>query len=151
MMEVYMSEEELKEYIENPDVVNSVIYAINLSLKVPEPQNIYTYFLTGHCNVYAEILVKVFEGHAIPCSNVGHIVVKIGEYYYDVEGIIPSSTIEPTEFQEMSNDELYDISNTGLGAFRNEIDDELIELGAAIGKEHLEELISIKFGSKKKH
>ena len=61
-----MTNDNIENILNNPDLIGAIIYKINEYLKVPSPHNVYSYFTTGHCTIYGEILVNVFDGFAKP-------------------------------------------------------------------------------------
>ncbi len=145
-----MTQEELNKFMTNPDLVGAVIYMINTHIKLPYPHNLRSYFTTGHCNIYAEILTKIFEGYAIPYTNNEHVIVKIGEFFYDVEGPIPNRMVGP-DYVEITIDQLYDLPTFGVGNYDKNIDEEIIKTGVQIGKDHIKGLIDAKIEEKKGH
>lgn len=61
--------------------------------------DVYSYYLTGHCPSYAQILYNIFgdtetiEFHFLEDDiNEDHIVTKINEHFYDVRGNVDSLT-----------------------------------------------------------
>ena len=129
----------LEEIIQNPVDVEAVLIAINDKLKIPYPHNKYSYFLTGHCNIYSLILLGIFKNYAIPYDNDEHIVTKIGDNYYDVEGLA-NWKVEDSNYRESSEVYLLEPIFTGLGEYKEGIDDKVVEEGVRIGREYIEEL-----------
>ena len=99
-----MNDEKMQEIISNPDNIIKIIEALNdnfsmLYLKYTmkslknlnsnidyNNMNLHSatsYYLNGHCVSYAEILCQIFEKYAIKYNSDGHIIVKIGEHFYD--------------------------------------------------------------------
>lgn len=92
-------EEQILHIIEK---MNSEFEKILLSL-YPYPyqgnSDVYSYYLTGHCPSYAQILYNIFgdtetiEFHFLEDDiNEDHIVTKINEHFYDVRGNVDSLT-----------------------------------------------------------
>ena len=91
--------ENLEEFINNPDNIIDIINTINKSF--PDIMETYVptsphrdpiqYFLTGSCTTYATLLHEIFKGYASYYDCDSHVLVKIGDYYYDVNG----ENIEP--------------------------------------------------------
>ena len=90
-------ENNLEEFIKNENNILHVIKKINESFpEIMEKyyqtcphRNAKTYFMTGSCAAYAEMLHNLFTPFAsyYDSNVIGHIVVKIGDYYYDCLGI----------------------------------------------------------------
>ncbi len=59
----------------------------------------YSYFMTGSCPVYAEIIHEVFKGYADYYDKPGHILNKIGNYYFDVGGINQEPIEQNSQYQ----------------------------------------------------
>ena len=130
----------LEEIINDPIQVETVLMAIDLRVKTPYPHNIYSYFLTGQCNVYSLILLEVFDGYAIPYDNNKHVVTKIGDNYYDVEGLA-NRKVEESDFKPTNKVFLLEPIMTGVGNYTEGVDDKLVEEGVEAGKECLKRII----------
>lgn len=132
--------EEKKNIINNLDAINVMIEYINKALVneqvIPEPHGLESYFLTGHCNIYAKILVDIFGDDAMPYDNNDHIITKIGEEYYDVNGFYPRFLVDET-FRESPKEYLCE-KMFGLGNYDSRIDDRIIEVGVAAGNQYIE-------------
>ena len=132
----------MEEITNNVDTIEAIIYLVNEELNVPSYHNVYSYFLTGHCNVYSLILMGIFEGYATPydCSKEAHIVTKIGDNYYDVEGLA-NWKVEDSKYTETYKDYLLEPDIVGLGNYETGIDDRIVEQGIRLGKAILEDKI----------
>ena len=139
-MEENSRKEVLEEIINNIDAVENIVLEINQNVTIPNPHNIYSYFLTGHCNIYSLILLGVFEGYATPYDNNEHIVTKIGDNYYDVEGLA-NWKVEDSNYRETYKDYLLDPVFTGLGEYKEGVDDKVILEGIKVGRTLLEKKI----------
>ena len=55
-------------------------------------------FTSGYCSIFAMILKGVFKEQAeyylYEDGYIRHLIVKIGEYYYDVRGVVPPYEVE---------------------------------------------------------
>ena len=137
-----MTEEEYKELINDPDCIEGILYKINTGIEIPYPHNLYSYFKTGHCNIYGLILTELFGVYAVPYVNHDHVITKIGDNFYDVEGMMPKRLVESLGFEEITADELYDLPLfRGLGDYTKGIDDKLIETAVKIGRDFIQEII----------
>jgi hypothetical protein len=137
----------LEEIINDPNQVERVIYAINLGVEIPYPHNPNSYFLTGHCNIYSLILLEVFNGYAIPYDSKDHVVTKIGDNYYDVEGLA-NWKVEDSNFRETYKEFLLEPMMSGVGNYTNGTDDKIIEDGAKAGKSCIRRMIEKKIATK---
>ena len=62
-------------------------------LKIPVsnndiPYSPYEYYLNEHCASYSRVLYNIFKEDATQYYSSEHVVTKIGNYYYDVAGLI---------------------------------------------------------------
>ena len=88
--------ENIEEVMTNPDVVYSVINAISdnftkvLKEYCPniENKNPYSHYMTGSCGEFAYMIYDIFQEYSSFYVNKdeGHVVMKIGEYYWDIRG-----------------------------------------------------------------
>lgn len=94
------------------------------------------YYLNGHCPSYANILCEIFGEYAIKYNSNDHVVVKIGEHFYDVRGLIDNLITD--EFRKTEIDDLVyiDIYFGIKDSLEQPIEKELIN----IGKNALEQL-----------
>lgn len=96
----------IEKFISNPFNVEKVIREINAQFPIVVEQYIPNnphrdatqYFRSGSCPVYAEILHDTFEGYAQYYDSASHVIVKIGNYYYDVGGIFSKEYLEKGDF-----------------------------------------------------
>ena len=54
-------------------------------------------FTSGYCSIFAMILKRVFEYstyYTYETFDTEHILVKIGDYFYDVRGVVPPYELE---------------------------------------------------------
>lgn len=95
--------ENIKDLAHNPFIVREVINTINSQypqiIELYNPSNPhkqpYSYFMTGGCSNYAEILTNIFQeqvdGYYLVSTDgshtLDHVITKIGDYYYDVNGM----------------------------------------------------------------
>ena len=95
---------------ENPDIVLAVIDFINQEFnntvfsrynygenKQPLTREATNFYKKGHCPSYARILFEIFEGQctfyedfssSTTGADKGHTIVKIGNHFYDVFGVV---------------------------------------------------------------
>lgn len=145
----------LEEIIYNSDAVSIILYYMNEKIdsheiKLPGNHNIYSYFMTGHCNLYSLILCKIFGEYATPYANSGHIVTKIGNDYYDATGFVTyeiksNANISEKRYYEYTIDKLTDIKSAGLGLYDPTEDDEIIKQLVEVGKFLLDSKINYKY------
>lgn len=133
----------MNEIINNSSLMVGLINRINDALinecVIPEPHNLESYFLTGHCNVYAIILSKLFGDDATVYDNQKHIITKIGDAYYDVMGEY-AKVLVGNEFYETEPAFLYE-SLFGLGSYDKNIDGRIVEVGVEAGKQFISEVM----------
>lgn len=143
-------EEAIKEFIKSPYNVNNVIYDIYESFgKIMEEQcptcphrDAYNYFMTGACPTFAQILHTIFEGFAEYYDTDGHILNKIGNYFYDIAYWKIKLCSEHPEYRYCP-DELFGMATIALGKHdgtEEKIKEPLIEVGKESLKRNLEEL-----------
>lgn len=139
-----LSAEQLNDLLDNPDIINAVINTINNNLRVPYPHNIYSYFLTGHCNVYAEILDNIFNDNLEFYINdkESHIIVKIKNHFYDVNGFIDYMNLEDYNFID-KNLFYYLVDIKSFGNYDKNIDKNIVEYATSIGKNELFNIINL--------
>lgn len=58
------------------------------------PEDPYGYYLGGHCVSFSDILCTIFDGYSVRYQSMDHVIVKIGNHFYDVRGIIDAFVTE---------------------------------------------------------
>ncbi len=130
--------EDQEKIITNPFIVLEVIKFINsnfapiiknLCPTCPHRDGSY-YFVNGSCATYAEILHSVFEGVSQYYSCANHVVTKIGNLYYDAQGL-NYAPLETDEYKFCPEEYFPEVK---LGLHRTDgteelIKDPLIEIG----------------------
>lgn len=99
-----------------------------------------TYYFKGHCVSFSNILCSIFEGYAVRYKLIDHVIVKIGNHFYDVLGLIDS---EVKDGYIVSDDVSLDSMYNNLAPFEKDevellVEQKLIELG----KEKLNEFLN---------
>jgi len=97
-----------------------------------------SYFIMGQCNIYAKILSDIFGKYATTYDNTKHVITKIGDNFYDFNGLYKISE-EDGKFIELPKDWLLASEVTGLGAYHQMDDDPLIEAGVNAGRRYIYE------------
>ena len=108
--------ETIEDIITNPDVIYSVINVIKDNFPVllekycPNNQNKNpnSHYMSGSCGEFAYLLDDIFKDYASFYVNTthGHVVMKIGDYFWDVNGmhtwesLYPGYNETPKEFVE---------------------------------------------------
>ena len=136
-------ENNLEEFIKNENNILNVIKKINESF--PEIIEKYyptcphrsaeNYFMTGSCAAYAEMLYNLFTPFAsyYDSNVIGHIVVKIGDYYYDCLGINNEPLYPENKYRYCDEEHLdvfKDIANK-----RNDVDKVIMPYLLQVGQE----------------
>lgn len=106
--------------------------------------DLYSHYLEGHCVSYSDILCSIFDGYAVRYRNKDHVIVKIGEHFYDVRGLIDDIVLAD-EFEIVNDNEALGNMYNNLAPLKKDsvekaVEEELI----SIGKEKLSELIKSK-------
>lgn len=70
------------------ELVLLVISKINNYFSKKYKRDPYLYYTSGHCYYYAKILQEFFPNSKM-YYNTKHIIIKIGDFFYDVQGIFP--------------------------------------------------------------
>lgn len=109
---------------------------------------LYEYFLEGNCNIYVEILAKVFDGDIkyYVKKDGSHVVAGIGDFLYDVAGLISPHLYN--EFIEYDLEGFQNISDW-MGPHNDE-NIRIIEQGSEIGKNKIDKLLGINYSRIKK-
>lgn len=102
----------------NPDRINLIIDAIITEFSkiyltkryFGEFENPYKeairLFTSGYCSIFAMILKRVFEDstyYTYETSDTEHILVKIGDDFYDVRGIVPNYELEGGRLDKLND------------------------------------------------
>ncbi len=69
-------------------------------------------FTQGYCGIFALILKNIFEEgifYYIGNDKMGHILLKIGNNFYDATGKVPSSFLNSGTLEELSS--IYEVTN----------------------------------------
>ena len=120
----------------------------NFCLSYNMPENEYLrkdalkeYFLDGNCNIYVQILAKVFDGDIkyFVSNDLWHVAAGIGDFLYDVTGLIPPHLYK--KYTEYDLDSFKDVAYW-MGP-HNEDNLRLIEEGAQLGKKKINELLGL--------
>lgn len=162
-MEISSYELSLKKIAYNDGLMNTLIHKINNSLlyfvideerKMGNPEYkegirfddlvekafkpLRHYFTCGRCNIYSYILCKIFGDYASVYDNGKHIVTKIGNSFYDFDGI--NYIIESDEHLKLF-DKTYLLEPTYslLGNFDKEIDPIIINVAVNAGIKYIKE------------
>ena len=131
-------EEEIKNIIDNIDAMDILIYYINLALEpvIPQYHNVNSFFLTGRCNIYAQILADIFGKYATVYDNHDHVITKIGNHYYDVRGLIDQYE-NLNEYKETPLEYLKEPLIFGIGNYKEDFDEEIIKIGVNAGNKYI--------------
>ena len=126
--------------VNNVDAVLAMIDKINsaLSTNLPKPHNPYSYYYTGHCNLYAKILSDIFGEYSTVYDKSSHVITKIGSHYYDVRGLV-DGMYDMNEFYETPKEWLTEPMAISVGNYNSLDDDPLIQIGIDAGLEYLKE------------
>lgn len=74
---------------------NELLKKLNISVSNDNiPYRPYDYYLNGHCASYSRILCNIFKEDSIKYYSEDHVITKIGNYYYDVAGLINPQDIK---------------------------------------------------------
>lgn len=74
---------------------NELLKELNISVSNDNiPYSPYNYYLNGHCASYSRILCNIFKEDSIKYYSEDHVITKIGNYYYDVAGLINPQDIK---------------------------------------------------------
>lgn len=74
---------------------NELLKKLNISVSNDNiPYSPYNYYLNGHCASYSRILCNIFKEDSIKYYSEDHVITKIGNYYYDVAGLINPQDIK---------------------------------------------------------
>lgn len=130
--------EEMENILNDVDVVYAITSAINESLR-DKVQYISSYFTTGNCNIYVEILYQVFENHTkfYIDDSIAHVAGGVGDLVVDVDG--PYRPNDASSFEQITKDEFY-MATLGFGSY-SKYNEELIAIGTAAGKAKLDEIV----------
>lgn len=82
-------------------IINEIVNSFGEVIEKHEPhhhKDPYSYFLDGHCTTFVKILDDIFDGNLEIYSNQYHVIVKIGDNFYDVRGMIPRETISDYQY-----------------------------------------------------
>lgn len=93
------------------------------------PYSPYDYYLNGHCASYSRILCNIFKEDSIKYYSEAHVITKIGNYYYDVDGLINPQDIKNYHIVDEMG---YDYINTWFNNsdyIEKQIEQELINIG----------------------
>lgn len=99
--------------------------------------NVYQYYLNGHCASYSEILCNIFGKYATKYNSSNHVIVKIGENFYDVRGLINDIVDEEFHITEKL-DSFYIETSLGI---KDELEKPIEKALIDIGKEELHYLL----------
>ena len=102
----------------------------------------YQYFMTGSCAAYAQILHEIFSGYAEYYDMPGHILNKIGNFYFDVGGINYEPNEPNSEYRDCP-DEYFDMVTAPYwrkDGIEKKLIPELIEIGKQALEKYLNEL-----------
>lgn len=136
-----LTKNELNATMTNVSLILEVIEEINKNVKLPDGHTSYSYFMTGHCNVFAIILTMIFDGYATPYSSDDHVITKIGNYYYDTLGVITDLSVL-SKYKKDNIEWLRDMCDiTGLGSFEIGVDDVIVKEGVNLGKTIIQDAI----------
>lgn len=139
--------ETIEKIIENPSEVEKLINKINDAVInsgaiyrkcATEVDDAIRYFTSGHCNIYAEILYRVLGDYMQAYDNNDHIISKIGDIYYDFNGIYDITKSE-AKFRLYENIYLLEPMYCALGNFDKEEDLPVILVGEGAGKKYIYE------------
>lgn len=135
----------IEKTIEDPSEVEKLIFKINDTIInsgiiyrkcATEVDDAIRYFTSGHCNIYAEILYRVLGDYMQAYDNNDHIVSKIGDVYYDFNGLYDITKSE-TKFRLYDNKYLLEPMYCILGNYDKEEDLPIISVGEAAGKKYI--------------
>lgn len=133
----------IEDMISDPAKVEKLIFNIYNDIYTAGVEKMTTfypesYFAYGQCNIYAKILTDIFGKYATAYDNTSHVITKIGDYYYDINGLYEIKESDGN-FIELPNDWLLASEMTGLGAYHPLDDDALIEAGVNAGHKYIYE------------
>ena len=123
------------DYLNNVDKIHAVINEIVDNIILPQEQDVYSYFLHGHCNIFINILDNIFQDDISFYYNesTNHIIGKIGNNFYDVRGYLNTSELDGYTYIE--KDYFYYLVDIHLiGNYDKTYDESIINIGTNFGK-----------------
>ena len=100
-----MNNQDIQEIIKDCDYVLQIIQILNnIFPDIYYKYNGYSrdavsFYYYGHCASFAKVLYNIFTNYATMMDNGSHVIVKIGNYFYDINGCI-NNLIDINEFRE---------------------------------------------------
>lgn len=93
------------------------------------PYRPYDYYLNGHCASYSRILCNIFKEDATQYYSSEHVVTKIGNYYYDVAGLIYPQDIKNYHIVDEMGYHYINTCFNNSDYIEEQIEQELINIG----------------------
>ena len=137
--------ETIEKIVSDPNEIEKLIHKINDTVInsgtiyrkcATEEDDAIRYFTSGHCNIYAEILYRILGDYMQAYDNNDHIVSKIGDLYYDFNGIY-DITKSDAKFRLYENRYLLEPMYCALGNYYKEEDLPVIIAGETAGKKYI--------------
>jgi len=109
--------DEIARYYPAEIVVNEMLYSCTeeigkIKVELEKfPEDPYGYYLGGHCVSFSDILCTIFDGYSVRYQSMDHVIVKIGNHFYDVRGIIDAFVTEDYKIvnDDKSMQEMYNL------------------------------------------
>lgn len=109
---------------------NELLKKLNISVSNDNiPYSPYEYYLNEHCASYSRILCNIFKEDSIKYYSEDHVITKIGNYYYDVAGLINPQDIKNYHIVDEMGYHYINTMFNNSDYIEKQIEQELINIG----------------------
>lgn len=109
---------------------NELLKKLNISVSNDNiPYSPYEYYLNEHCASYSRILCNIFKEDSIKYYSEDHVITKIGNYYYDVAGLIYPQDIKNYHIVDEMGYHYINTCFNNSDYIEEQIEQELINIG----------------------